>query len=437
MDKSLSMGLALAVGLGSIIGAGIFVLSGTAIALAGPGALVAFVFVGIVAVIVALEFGELASIMPKAKGASYSYAYSAFGSELGFVTGILLYFSLATSVSVVALGFGSYLTSLLGIPSAYSTASAVALIFVLALVNLFGIKKAAKADLGLVSVKLGILSLFIIAAFVLALGSGSFSLANFAGSAAQSGILPIFAASIAVFFAYSGFQSITTFTSRIRGGSRTAARAILYSVVISMAFYVAIVVALLFLAPASRYSVGADPLAFALGYAGAPQWLQVTVDVGALIATASAAIAMILSASRVLYQISEDRLLPKVARAYNRRRDVAVNGVIISAVIAVAMLFSGNIYVIAAISNFGLIFSYIIASLAVVHFRRVGRKAPISVPFYPYLTAVAIVLLFIFMAALPQLALVIGVVMVVVLLMAYYFLREFREKRIIRVRLFN
>lgn len=118
----ISMRLALAIGLGNIIGAGIFVLSGTAIALAGSWALLAFVFVGVLATIVALELGELSSILPKVKGGAYSFAYKAFGSELGFITGILLYFSFATSISVVALGFGSYLSSLLGFSTSYAQA---------------------------------------------------------------------------------------------------------------------------------------------------------------------------------------------------------------------------------------------------------------------------------------------------------------------------
>jgi amino acid transporter len=83
---------------------------------------------------------------------------------------------------------------------------------------------------------------------------------------------------------------------------------------------------------------------------------------------------MILSSSRILYQISADGLLPKYLRNYNADRDVAKNGVLISAVISVMMLFSGNIYAIAAISNFGLLFSYLMASFALMHFRRQGKK---------------------------------------------------------------
>jgi APA family basic amino acid/polyamine antiporter len=142
---------ATAVGLGAIIGAGIFTLSGTAIALAGAWSLFSFILVGFVAIVIALEIGELCSIFPNANGASYSYVFEAFGSELGFITGVLLYFSYASAISVVALGFGAYLTTLLGIsPDAYGTLLAIIIIAVLSAVNLQGIKKAARADLGLV-----------------------------------------------------------------------------------------------------------------------------------------------------------------------------------------------------------------------------------------------------------------------------------------------
>ncbi len=433
----ISMRLALAIGLGNIIGAGIFVLSGTTIALAGSWALLAFVFVGILATIVALEIGELSSIMPNAKGGAYSFAYKAFGSELGFITGILLYFSFATSISVVALGFGSYLSSLFGLPSYSIQVGAIALIFALSAVNIVGIKRAAKADFGLVSTKLAILVIFIVAAVALSFYSGGFSLSNFTSGSGQAGILPIFAASIAVFFAYSGFQTISTFTSRVKGGSRAAAKAILLSVVISMAFYIAIVLALLMMAPATSYSIAADPLSFALHHVGAPYWLTSVVDLGALIATASAVLAMILSSSRIAYQIGDDHLLPKPMRRYDRKRDVAVNGVVVSAAISVVMLFSGNIYVIAAISNFGLLFSYLIASFAVIHFRKEGRNAEFRMPGYPYLTVIAILLLFAFIIAMPQESLMIGATMIIALLVIYYFFREVDDKKIVRIKLFR
>jgi len=436
--QKISGAAATAVGLGAIIGAGIFVLSGTAIALAGPYALLAFILVGIIVFIVALELGELASIMPNAKGASYSYVYKAFGSELGFITGIMMYFSYATSISVIALGFGSYLSSILGLQSAsYSIPFAILLIAALAGINALGIKKAARADLLLVVVKIAILVTFIAFAFYISIRSGGFSFANFEASPAQLGIAQIFAASIAIIFAYSGFQNIATFTSRVEGGPRSAARAIMSAVLISMVLYVMVVIALMLLAPASSYKIGGDPLAFALKSANAPSWLILLTDIGALIATASASLAMILGSSRLLYQISSDGLLPKILRKYDAKRDVAVRGVAISAIIGAGMLFAGNIYIIAAISNFGLLFSYLMRGFAVVHFRSRRTYGEFKVPFYPYLTLIAIIGILAFMAGMPREALAVGVVLMLSLLTVYYLLREVEGKKVIRIRLFR
>lgn len=434
--KSISMASATAVGLGAIIGAGIFVLSGTAIALAGSFALIAFLMVGIVALIMALVFGELCSMMPGEKGASYSYAYNAFGSEVGFLTGILVYFSYATAIAAIGLGFGSYLTSLLGITSSIAPALfASLLIFALAVVNLLGISKAAKADFALVVVKLLILAAFIVFAAAFVLNTHSLGYAGLGGSSFDLG--SIFSASVVIFFAYTGFQTITTFGSRIKGGARSAARAMLAAVIISAVVYVLVVIALLILVPSQSYTIAADPLAFALKSAGAPYALQVLVDIGALIATASAALAMMLSASRISYQISEDRLLPRALRKFDKRRDVAVNGVILSAVIGVVALFAGNIYVIAAVSNFGLLFAYIMACLALIHFRKTGRKAEIRMPGYPYLPVIAVVAMLAFLVGMPQVSLVIGVVLMFSIIIVYYLVREIKDKKVIKVKLFK
>jgi len=432
--EKISIPVALAVGLGAIIGAGIFVLSGTAIAIAGGYALLAFVLVGIVAIFVGLEIGELSSLMPNEVGASYSFVYKAFGSELGFVTGTLLFFSYATSISVISLGFGSYLSSILALGNAFNIPFAILLIFVLSILNILGIKKAAKSDAVLVAIKVSILLLFIIAALAISLSNKTFSTSNF--SVPNNALLSVFSASVVIFFAYSGFQSISTFTSRIRG-KNGAAKAIILATVISLILYVLVVFSLLALMPASEYKISGDPLSFALKTSHAPQWLFITVDIGALIATTSATIAMILSSSRMLYQISKDKLLPKIFRKYNEESDVAVNSVIASAIIGVIMLFSGNIYTIAAISNFGLLFSYIMTSFALIHFRRSGSEASFSTPLYPYLTIITIIFLFAFLFGMPKESLLIGAILIILLLAIYYMLKEIKRKKPVMIKLFD
>jgi APA family basic amino acid/polyamine antiporter len=429
----ISIPVATAVGLGAIIGAGIFTLSGAAIALAGTWSLLAFILVGLVAVTVAFQIGEMCSLFPSADGASYSYVYEAFGSELGFVTGILLYFSFASAISVVALGFASYLASMAGLTVDVRILAA-ALIAGLSAVNLLGIRKAAKVDFGLVGIKIVVLLLVVGFAAFLA-WRGVSHLVSLTPPSGGPGA--IFDASVAIFFAYSGFQTISTFAPDVKGGARAAAKAVLASVFISMIIYVLVAVALLVLVPPSEYSITADPLASALVTSRAPGYLILVVDLGALIATASASLALILSSSRIIYQISKDGLLPSFARVYNEKRDVARNGVLMSAGIAIVMLYFGNVYVIAAMSNFGLLFSYLMASFALMHFRRRKLNGSFSSPYYPYLSVVSIAGILAFMLGMPKQVLVVGVILLLVLIMLYYSLVEYEEKRTLKIRLFK
>ncbi|MGC8648896.1 MAG: APC family permease [Candidatus Micrarchaeia archaeon] len=436
-SNKIRVAFATAIGLGAIIGAGIFVLSGTAIAFAGADAILAFILVGIVAIIIAFEYGELGSIMPTLHGATYSYVYKAFGSELGFITGILLYASFAVSVSVIALGFGAYFVSLFNL-TINPIIIAIILIFALSLVNLKGIKKAAKSDAFLVLIKVSILIIFIIFAILFLLNSKATNiLSNFSVKGNQGNLESLIEAVIVIIFAYSGFQSISSITPEVEGGAKSAAKAIIYSVAISMIIYVSVVVSLIILAPASKYSISGDPLAIALQSSSAPQWLLILIDFGALIATTSATLAMILSSSKILYQISEDKLLPKFFRLYDKKNGIAINGVIITAIIAIITLFAGNIFVITSISDFGLLFSYLITSFALIHFRRKKIEGSIKTPFYPYFPIISIIMIIIFMYGLPKESLLIGLIAVILLLTIYYSLREVENKKVIRIKLFK
>ncbi len=436
--KLISVPVATAVGLGAIIGAGIFVLSGSAIALAGADAIIAFLIVGSIAVLVALQMGELGSIMPDTQGASYSYVYNAFGSELGFITGIIFYFSSAVAISAISLGFGSYLAGLLGMQSVYAVYLAIPLILVLAALNLLGIKKAANADFVLVLIKMAVLALFIAFALNFAFGLGHFNLSNFGISASQAGLAPLAAASIAIFFAYSGFQTISTFTSEVRGGARSAAKSIMLAVILSLVVYTAVVISMLLLAPSSAYKVStADPISLALNAVSAPYGLELLVGIGALIATASASLAMLMRSSRIVYQLGKDGLLPRFLRRYNAKKDVSPNGVLVTVAISVAALFAGNVYIIAAISAFGVLFTYLMSSFALVHFRRIGKHGGFKAPLYPYISAISIIFLLGFMYGMPREALIIGIVLILALIITYYFLREYDEKKIVKTRLFR
>ena len=124
-------------------------------------------------------------------------------------------------------------------------------------------------------------------------------------------------------------------------------------------------------------------------------------------------------------------------RKFDKEKDVATSAVIASAVIAVLFIFSGNIYVIASISNFGLLFSYVMTGFAVVHFRRSKKSADFKIPFYPYSVVVGIVGSLVFILGMPKESLEIGLIMIISLLIVYYFLREYRSKKVVMVKLFR
>ncbi len=447
--KMVSFAGAVAVGLGGIIGAGIFVLSGTMISLAGIGALFAFLLTGAVAVIIALEMGELTSSMQGASGASYSFVYNSFGSELGFITGISLYLSFVASVSAISLGFGSYLTSILGLHSLfYSRSFAILLIIALMTISFRGLAEAAKADLVIVLFKIAVLVIFI----VFALTFGRFLHFNLS-SPPLRGVPGIFSASVIAMFAYAGFQSIATMAPNIKGGGRTAAKAILTAVAISLVLYVLVTLSMLALVPAARYGFVADPLSFALRTASAPLWLFYLVDFAALAATTSATLAMIIAGSQLSFQLSKDGLLPSLFNRISRSEGVPVSAVLLTGFIGAVIMFAGNIYIIAAISNFGILFSYLMTGFAIVKIRRMMRhpdrhkeflvqagispEAHFKMPFYPYLPIIGISLLIVFFFGFPAIALSIGIGVVLVSLILYYALREDRDEPIIKVRFFR
>lgn len=447
--KTVSFGGALAVGLGGIIGAGIFVLSGTMISLSGTGALAAFVLTGFVAVILALEMGELVSSMPNSSGASYSFVYNAFGSELGFITGVSLYLSFAASVSAIALGFGTYLASMLGMSTAvFSHIFAIILIIALVGINLEGIAEAARADMYIVAFKVAVLIIFI----VFALLFGNYLSANIKVPPV-SGVSGIFAASVIAMFAYAGFQSIATMAPHIKGGGRTAAKAILVSVVVSLVLYILVTLALLSLIPGTSFGQVADPLSFALKSASAPLWLFYLVDLAALAATTSATLAMMIAGSQLIFQLSTDGLLPKYFRKTEGKHGSPMSAVMVTAVIGILLMFSGNIYIIAAISNFGILFSYLISGFALIKIRRARNHPDVhshfiesaklatanvfEMPLFPFLPIAGIFLLIAFFFGFPTIALSAGIGMVLLCIIIYYAMREDRDEPVVKVRFFR
>lgn len=408
------------IGLGNIIGAGIFVLAGAAINLAGPGALIAFVVTAVLATTVALNSAELSSKIVS-HGGLYSFVRTSMGDALGFLVGWLRAISYAIAAAAVALGFAAYLVSLLGIGgSGWLIPLSVVLLVSVALVDYVGLRLVAVIEQYLVILTAGGLVLFI----VISLLYGSWTSARFT-PALPLGAGSIVAAAALAFFAYSGFNTIATLTPEVEDGSRNVPRAILIALSVSTVLYLLVVAGMLALMPWQAYGITADPLANALVYAHAPGVVTAIIAIVAIIATVTVTLSLTVAGSRTLLQMSEDGMLPRWIgglRGESPRRSV-----LLMALGAVLSLFLGNLAYIALASNFGVIFSYALTGLAVVILRRRRVGGAFASPLYPWVQVVSILLSIVVMAALGNQALYFGSLFLLTGIVAYALLVEARR----------
>ncbi len=229
-SEGLSMFAAIAFAVGTMVGAGVFVLSGVVIDVAGPAAVLSYLICAVIVTFSALSYATLASIFPE-DGGGYLFARKMIGDYPGFIAGWAMYISLLIATSFVLLGFGIYLNLLLGInfDPRLGALSAVVLLTVL---NLRGLSEAGKLEVGLVAIKISILILFIIGGVIQIQRTSFEPFLSQGSSGVLSGITM-------VFFAYMGFQVVSMMGGEIKESSKTVPKAILASVGIVATIYIA------------------------------------------------------------------------------------------------------------------------------------------------------------------------------------------------------
>lgn len=433
MAQILSLRTVIAICLSAIIGDTLFAVTGIPIAQAGPNAIMAYILVGAIAVIIAMVFGELSSLMPKEKGLAYSYVTKTLGTELGFITGILLCIGYCTTISAISFSFGGYATAILGISSTpIQIAIASCLVIFVSYLNMKGLKETA--HLSEILVLIIILTAILFIGFAIA-HSGFHT--SFSTAPAQSGFTPFETALTTVVFAYAGFQTVVSLTNNVKGKGIGIAKAMICAILISAVAYVTITFGLMLLVPPSQSVINTQPLYSALVSANAPAYVSVLVFAGSLIAIAASLVTLVLISSRLIYQMGMDGLLPSITRRYDSGRDVAVNAIWISAVVEIAFLLSGDIYSMISISNFGIISSWLMSGLALMSLRRRRWIGKFAIPYHPYTTIIAIFGCLFFLFGLPHVSLAIGVSLILLLLVVYYTLAELKYRKIQRLKLFD
>jgi APA family basic amino acid/polyamine antiporter len=319
---------ATAIGVGAIIGAGIFVVTGIAAARAGSAVVVSMLIAAAISLLTALSFAELTAWMPK-EGSVYELARRLLSPFAGFVTGWMWIVSNTFAGAAVSLGFAYYVAALAPDVPARWLAAGVCLAFTA--LNHFGVRASAVLNNALVLAKLLVLVLFCL------LGALYVRRANFTPFDPAS--LGVLSGASYIFFAYGGFARVAVLAEEVKDPERNVPRAILLSLAISTTFYVSVGLVAVGLVGASRLAASGSPLTEAIQVTGSRAAVS-AVSAGGMLATASVLLTSVLGVSRVAYAMARSGDLPGVFGRLHPTHDMPSGSLwITGAVMAVLVVF--------------------------------------------------------------------------------------------------
>jgi len=402
-------------GIGAIIGAGIFVLTGTAAAQhAGPAIVISFVFAGLGCAFAGLCYAEFASMIPIA-GSAYTYGYATLGELLAWIIGWDLILEYLFAASTVAVGWSGYFVQMLRIAgielphalvNAPVTAEGMSFVATGAIINLpavilvllltgllvLGIKESARLNNFIVYLKVSIVLLVIIfgafyvdtANWVPFIPEQLTDPASGAPIAGKFGWSGVFAGAGVIFFAYIGFDAVSTAAQEAKNPQRDLPIGILASLVVCTVLYILMALVMTGLAPFSTLDV-AEPVYVALNAAPALNWLKVLATLGAVAGLASVVLVMLMGQPRIFYAMSRDGLLPEVFGKVHPKYKTPWLATIITGVAAAFFAGVFPIGILGHLVSIGTLFAFVIvcAGILVLRYRSPELERPFKTPFVP------------------------------------------------------
>lgn len=387
----------IAMGVGAIVGAGIFVTTGVAAATkAGPAIMLSFVLAGVICVLVALCYSELASMTPMS-GSAYTYTYESMGEQSAFLVGWNILLELVVAGSAVAIGwsglFTAALNSLFGVtlptavtagPSAGGVVNLPAMLIVAAIVAVLvlDVKMTAAVVKSLVALTVAVLVLVVV------IGAPHVTASHWTPFA-PFGVHGIAAGAALAFFAYLGFDIVATSAEETKEPGRDLPWGIIGSVVIATALYVCVSAVLTGVAPYQSLNNEA-PVATALAAVGAG-WIGKVILVASVIALTKGLLMLFYGQTRLVFAMCRDGMLPRALSVTNRRGAPQRLGIalgVVGAVIA-GLLPIGTV---AELVNVGALFAFVVVAIGVLILRYTAPERPRSfrVPLMPVVPVLAI-----------------------------------------------
>ncbi len=343
-------------GVGIIIGAGIYVLLGAATAEAGPLVWVAFLGAAVLSALTGLSYAELSSMFPSAAG-EYEYTRHAMPEWLAFVVGWTMILGLVVAAATVSIGFARYVGYFIDIDARLAS---LALLVIVSLVAMIGIKQSARLTVALSAVQVGGL------VFVAAIGLPHVGDVDLLSGPGLGGVLK---AAALVFFAFIGFDEVITLAEETQDPTRTVPRALLLALGLSAVLYVAVAIAGVSVLGADALAVSPRPLADVMAHVLGDRGATVVAAI-AVVTTTNTTLLALTAASRVLYGMAKRGALPAAFARVHRSRRAPIRAIL--AVMAIATVFAslGEFAVIAAVTDFAVYVVFLAVNGTVIILRR-------------------------------------------------------------------
>jgi APA family basic amino acid/polyamine antiporter len=443
-----------ALGIGAVIGAGIFIITGTAAArYAGPSISLSFILAGLGCALAGLCYAEFATLIPVA-GSAYTYGYATLGEIFAWIIGWDLILEYAFSAATVASGWSANVVSLLqdfgihlpprftdtpgtvlaffqnrweplstlgpalasagidpaSLPTVTATFNVPAFLAVLAVTTVLvvGIRESARFNLGVVFVKVGTVLTFIVVAGAYLLRRPEVAASNWTpflppneGSFGAFGLSGIARGAAVIFFAYVGFDAVSTAAQEARNPQRDMPFGLLASLGICTLLYIAVAAILTGIVHYSRLDVAA-PVAVGIDETGVA-WGSLLVKVGAIAGTSTVMLVTLLGQSRVFFSMSRDGLLPPWAGAIHPRFRTPWISSIITGLFVAGFAGTLPISLLGQLVSIGTLLAFVIVCAAVILLRkrRPDLERPFRTPFVPFVPLLGILVFLLLMASLP------------------------------------